>query len=390
MQINNPKSLRDFSSKTHRKNFLEQELNLELPNIENAAFLEEEVVGRNIENLIGATHVPLGVAGPLKVTSNKVQAKSYYVPLATTEGALVASVSRGCKAIGLGGGVQVELENVGISRGPVFRTSGISQALLLKEWLKKHFEILAEKANETSSHIRLLNIDSAISGRRVFVRFSFDTTDAMGMNMATIATEHIAKFIEKKTKVKCLSVAGNFDIDKKPAWLNFLSGRGRKVWAEVTLNKQVLEEVLKVTPEEVYHLVVDKNAYGSIMSGSIGFNAHFANIIAAIFIATGQDVAHVVEGSLGVTSAELLPNGDLYFSIYLPALVIGTVGGGTHLPTQQEALRILGVGGSGKVGEFAKIIGGAVLAGELSLIASQAQGTLSKAHMELGRKKSKL
>lgn len=385
MQIKKPKSLRDFLSKTHRKNFLEQELKLELPNIENASFEEEEVVGRNIENLIGATHVPLGVAGSLKIGM-----EDYYIPLATTEGALVASVSRGCKAISLSGGVQVELENVGISRGPVFKTSGITQALLLKEWLKKHFNVLAEKAIETSSHIKLLNIDSAISGRRVFVRFSFDTTDAMGMNMATIATEHIAKFIEKETKTKCLSVAGNFDIDKKPAWLNFLSGRGRKVWAEATLSKKVLKEVLKVTPEEVYHLVVDKNAYGSIMSGSIGFNAHFANIIAAIFIATGQDVAHVVEGSLGVTSAELLPNGDLYFAIYLPALVIGTIGGGTHLPTQQEALKILGVGGSGKVSEFAKIIGGAVLAGELSLIASQAEGTLSKAHMELGRKKSKL
>ena len=201
--------------------------------------------------------------------------------------------------------------------------------------------------------------------------------------MATIATSEIVKIIETKTKARCVSVAGNFDIDKKPAWLNFISGRGKRVWAEVTLKNQIVKEVLKTTPQKLTEVVYRKNYLGSIMSGSIGFNAHFANIIAAVFLATGQDPAHVVEGSLGVTTAEVTGNGDLYFSIYLPSLVIGTVGGGTHLPTQKEALKIMQIT---SVLEYAQVLGAAVLAGELSLIASLSEGSLALAHKKLGRK----
>lgn len=386
MKPKNNKSIRDFPDSNNRRKFLEEILKLDLSNISNISFTEDQVSGRNIENLIGATQIPLGLAGPLKIKHER-KIKEYYIPLATTEGALVASVSRGCKVVSLSGGADLEIETVGISRGPIFKTSGIQESLKLKKWIQDHFNLLAKKAEKTSNHIKLLKTDFAIIGKNVYIRFSFDTSDAMGMNMVTIATEEMVKTIEQKTTAKCLSLAGNFDIDKKPAWLNFLSGRGRKVWAEIIVEKKILKEVLKVTPEDIYQVVIDKNSYGSVMSGSLGFNAHFANIIAAIFIATGQDLAHVVEGSLGVTSAEILADGSLYFSVYLPALVIGTVGGGTSLPTQQEALRILGVGGSGKVEKFAKIIGGAVLAGELSLVASLAQGSLATAHQKFGRKK---
>jgi hydroxymethylglutaryl-CoA reductase (NADPH) len=219
----------------------------------------------------------------------------------------------------------------------------------------------------------------------LFVRFSFDTEDAMGMNMVTIAAEAMSELIEKETGAKCLSVAGNFDIDKKPAWLNFINNRGFPVWAEAVIKKEIVKDVLKTTSEKIFDVWLAKCMIGSAMSGSLGFNSHYANIIAALFIATGQDPAHVVEGSMGITTAKVLPQGDLYIAIYVPSLIIGTVGGGTALATQLEALRILGCAGDGKVEKFAEIIGGAVLAGELSLLASLSEGSLSTAHKKLAR-----
>ncbi|MBI2020588.1 hydroxymethylglutaryl-CoA reductase [Candidatus Daviesbacteria bacterium] len=377
-------SLRDFPSAKARREFLEKELEINLENIAKFTFTEEQVKGRNIENLIGATHIPLGIAGPLKILNTKYQILNTYIPLATTEGALVASISRGCKAISGASGACVEVETVGITRGPVFKTAGIAHGQKIKQWIQTHIPLISQITQKTSSHLKFLKADFAIVGRNLFVRFYFDSTDAMGMNMATIATQAIVKLIEQKTQAKCITLAGNFDIDKKPSWLNFISGRGKKVWAEVILPKKVVKEVLKTTPAKIVEVVNTKTHLGSIMSGSLGFNSHFANIIAAIFAATGQDLAHVVEGSLGVTTAEALENGELYFSIYLPDLIVGTVGGGTHLPTQQEALKIMAVS---DVLEYCRAVGAAVLAGELSLIASLAEGTLAKAHQKLGRKK---
>ncbi len=205
----------------------------------------------------------------------------------------------------------------------------------------------------------------------------------MGMNMATFATQAAVNLIEKESGATCVSIAGNFDIDKKPAWLNFISGRGKRAWAEVILPSRIVKEVLKVTPEKIADLVYRKCLLGSVMSGSLGFNGHFANIAAAIFAATGQDLAHVVEASLGVTTAEVLNSGDLYFSIYLPSLIVGTVGGGTNLPTQKEALEIMK---ASNVLEYSRVLAAAVLAGELSLLASLAEGSLTAAHQKLGRK----
>lgn len=272
---------------------------------------------------------------------------------------------------------------MGITRGPVFKTKGIEHGQKVIAWINSHIPLISQSTQKTSAHLKLLKIDSAIVGRNLFVRFYFDTQDAMGMNMATFATEQATKLIEAETGTKCIALAGNFDIDKKPAWLNFISGRGKKVWAEIVLPKKVVKEVLKTTPKAMAEVVESKTHLGSILSGSLGFNSHFANIIAAIFAATGQDLAHVVEGSLGITSAEVLENMDLYFSIYLPSLIVGTVGGGTHLPTQQEALSLMQVS---NVLEYSKVLGAAVLAGELSLLASLAEGSLAEAHSKLGRK----
>lgn len=371
--------MRDFPYAKNRRNFLEKQLNIKLDNISNFTFAEDLVNGKNIENLIGATQIPLGVAGPLKVNS-----KDYFIPLSTTEGALVASISRGCKAISESGSASVFVEDVGQTRGPVFKVKDLAHGMKVKSWIENNFKLLYSVSQRTSNHLKLLNSKVALVGKNLFVRFSFNTSDAMGMNMVTIATEKAVELIEQKTGAVCIALAGNFDIDKKPAWLNFIEGRGKKVWAEVVLPKKIVKDILKTTPEKVVEVVKRKAHLGSMLSGSLGFNSHFANIIAAIFAATGQDLAHVVEGSLGITDAEVDQKGNLYFSIYLPSLQIGTVGGGTSLPTQKEALSIMQVK---NMLEFGSLVGGAVLAGELSLIASLAEGTLAKAHQKLGRKK---
>ena len=368
-------NLKDFKSTKERREYIEKSRKIKLDNT--ARILIEDEKDINCENLIGASAFPLGVAGPLSIDG-----KDYFIPLATTEGALVASVSRGCKAINLSGGTKSFIENVGVTRGPVFETSGLEESMKLKKWLKDNFNLLKIEAEKTSSHLKLKKLGTRIAGTYVYVRFYFDTQEAMGMNMVTIATEKISQFIQKNTKVRCLAVSGNFCIDKKPAWLNFISGRGKKAWAEAVLKREVVKDVLKTTPEEFFEVWLSKCMIGSAMSGSLGFNAHFANVVAAFFAATGQDMAHTVEGSMGVTTSKVLENGDLYVSIYMPSVMIGTVGGGTKLKIKQEALSIIGAENSI---ELAKVLSGAVLAGEISLIASLAEGTLAKTHQKLGR-----
>ena len=387
--MNDSKNLRNFEDSTDRRQFLEQALKIRLDNISRFSFSEDQVSDKNIENLIGATQIPLGVAGPISIQNSKFKIQNFFVPLATTEGALIASVSRGCKAILESGGVHVEYHNVGVTRAPVFKTSGIKKNVEVKKWIGENYEQIKRLCESTSSHLKLLKIDSNFAGRSLFIRFSFDSEDAMGMNMATIAAEKAIEFIEKDTGIICLSVSGNYDVDKKASWLNFINGRGKQVWADITLKKEVIAQVLRTSSDKICNLILRKILTGSAMAGSMGFNAHYANIIAAIFAATGQDLGQVVEGSLGITSAETLDNGDLYFSVYLPNLMIGTVGGGTNLPTQKEALQIMGIKDSGDTKKFATIIVSAVLAGELSLLASQSAGTLGESHIKLGRKGGK-
>lgn len=367
-----------------RRKFLEKETGINFEHISVFPGGLKTASEKNCENMIGAVQIPLGVAGPVRINGSYAGGE-FYLPLATHEAALAASVNRGCKAVTLSGGVNVIAENVGITRGPVFQTKNLKDSHEFQNWLEKNFARLAEIAQSTSSHLTLIKQKISIIGKNVFVRFSFDTSDAMGMNMVTYATDKIAAFIRQEIKVECLSLAGNFDLDKKPSFLNFVEGRGKKVWAEAILSSQTVREVLKTTPEKIHKLALTKCYLGSIMSGSLGFNAHFANIIAAIFLATGQDAAHIVEGSLGITATDT-SDGNLYITLYLPDLPIGTIGGGTGLPAQSEALKLLGVFG-GRDGKnsmkLAEIIGGAVLAGELSLLASLAEGSLAQAHRKL-------
>lgn len=384
-------NLRDFSSVNHRRDAVEKKTGIKLDNIGSFSLDEGVASAKNCENMIGVAQVPMGVAGPLRIKNQESRIKNsnqdYYIPLATTEGALVASVNRGCKAITESGGANSYAYRVGQTRGPVFAVDSLQEQKELYLWVKANQEKLKKVTEETSSHLKFKKAKVKSLASYSFIRFYYDTTDAMGMNMVTIATQEAVEFIEKETGARCITVAGNFDIDKKPAWLNFIDNRGFKVWAEVVIKKEVLEDVLKTNAEKFFDVWLAKCMIGSAMSGSLGFNAQYANIIASMFIATGQDPAHVVEGSMGITTAKALKNGDLYVSIYLPALNVGTVGGGTGLATQKEALSLLGVTGAGNVEKFAEIIGAVVLAGEISLLSSLSEGTLAKAHEKLARGK---
>jgi hydroxymethylglutaryl-CoA reductase (NADPH) len=374
--------LSQFKNTSERREFLEKEMKINLQYIKKAHIEDEKNI--NCENLIGETTLPLGVAGPIKIKNLKLKIKNYfYIPLATTEGALVASVNRGCKAINQSGGANVFVNKIGTTRGPVYQVKNLEQAFWFLNWLKKNEKKIKKQAEKTSAHLKYLKFETKILGVYVYVRFYFDCQEAMGMNMVTIAVDAINQLIEKETGIKCLSISGNFCIDKKPAWLDFFLGRGREVWAEVVLKEKVVKEILKTETQKLFEVWLTKIQLGSMVSGSLGFNGHFANIVAAFFAATGQDLAHVVEGSLGITTTKLLPNGDLYFSIYMPSVMIGKVGGGTKMEIKKEAIAIIGAKDSN---QLAQILGAAVLAGEISLLSSLAEGSLVKAHTSLGRR----
>jgi len=380
-------NLRDQKTVAQRRETLESLLKLKFPNIGKFSLDEKIASSKNCENMIGVAQIPLGVAGPLKILGGANIRGEYYIPLATTEGALVASVNRGCKAITESGGADVNSHQIGATRGPVFRVKDLEENKKMYAYLKEHFEELKLVAEKTSNHLTLKKYSTSGVGRYRYVRFVFDTQDAMGLNMVTIATNAIVDHIKSEIGISCLALSGNFCTDKKPSWQNFINNRGIKVWAEVVLTKKVLTDVLKTSAQKAYEVWLAKCMLGSAMSGSMAFNAQFANVIAAIFIATGQDAAHVVEGSLGITTAEVMGE-DLYVSVYLPDLMVGTVGGGTNLATQNEALNMLGVAGGNEgknAKQFAEIIGASVLAGEISLLSSLGEGTLARAHQVLGR-----
>ena len=375
-------SIRDLKNAKSRREYLEKKLAIKLENIKKAAIHNEKEI--TVENLIGETTLPLGVVGPIKIRNSKFKIRNYYIPLATTEGALVASVNRGCKAINQLGGAKVFLEKIGVTRGPVYETKNLETGFWFLQWLKKNENLIKKTAEKTSSYLKYLKFEGKVIGPYTFVRFYFDSKEAMGMNMVTFATDEINKIIKEKTNISCLALSGNYCVDKKSSWLNFFTGRGVSLWAESIIKKKVVEDVLKTTPQKIFEVWLAKNITGSIISGSLGFNAHFANIVAAFFAATGQDLAHVVEGSMGITTTKLENSGDLYFSIYLPSVMIGTVGGGTRLAIKKEAINITQ---AKTKEELAEVLAGAVLAGELSLLASLAEGSLAKAHKNLGRRK---
>ena len=361
-----------------------------LPSIGSTILDYAEIKNRNAENVIGAVQVPLGIAGPIKVNGDYAKG-DFYVPLATTEGALIASVNRGSKAVTLSGGTRVKIIFDGMTRAPVFKLDNIIDVAEFLNWVKSHYDELKRVAESTSSHGKLISIEPYVLGNNVWLRFVYETGDAMGMNMATIATEKVCEYIEDNFgKARCLAVSGNMCSDKKQSIVNSLHGRGKTVVAEALIPNDVIRTTLKSDKELIHEVNLRKNWAGGARAGTFfQYNAHFANIIAAVFLATGQDMAQVVESSSGYTWTEVRNEG-LYVSVTLTSLEVGTIGGGTRLPTQREALSIMGVYGSGNppgtnAKKFAEIIASAVLAGELTLLSALANKELGKAHLKLGR-----
>lgn len=368
-----------------RRKFIENKTNTTLEHIGKYSIDMTETAKKNIENQIGTIQVPVGVVGPVKINTADNEVIETYAPMATTEGALLASVNRGCSVIRRSNGCSVAILKNQMTRAPVIKTKNVHEANKIKTWIEEHFNEIKEVAESTTNHGKLIKIDPiVIVGRFVYPRFVYETGDSMGMNMVTIATQEAMNFIENENDIHMIALSSNFCVDKKPSALNMIEGRGKSIVAEVTVPKEVVEKTLKTTPEAVVEVNYAKNLIGSAIAGSYGYNAHFANMVAAIFLACGQDPAHVVEGSIGITSAENV-DGDLYFSVTIPDLPVATVGGGTRLETATESLNIMNVKGSGNVNKFASIVASLVLAGELSLAGALAAGHLARAHKELGR-----
>jgi hydroxymethylglutaryl-CoA reductase (NADPH) len=371
-----------------RRRYIEEMTGSSLSRVGAYAISIDRVVKRNCENMIGCVQVPVGVAGPLKINGEYAQGE-YYLPLATTEGALIASVNRGCGAITQAGGADVRILRDGMTRAPVFAARSVIHAKEITDWIRAHEPELKSVAESTTSHGKLLDIECFVAGTSVHARFTFDTKDAMGMNMVTIASGKAAELIGRKTGARQIALSGNMCTDKKPAAISTILGRGKTVVAGVLLSDALIEKIFKTDARMLAEVNMRKNLVGSARAGSLGFNAHAANVVAASFIACGQDAAHVAEGSTCITTVDPA-EGGVYVSVTLPALPVGTVGGGTGVETQQECLSLLGVNGSGtppgtNAKKFAEILAGGILAGELSLIGALAAQHLSRAHQQLGR-----
>jgi hydroxymethylglutaryl-CoA reductase (NADPH) len=376
-----------------RRELLRRETGADLETVGEYAF-DAAAAEPNIENMIGGAQLPMGVVGPVAVNlddDDGALSGRPYLPLATTEGALVASVNRGCTAIRAGGGATARVLKNAMTRAPVFRVADVGEAAEVAAWVRSNLDVLAAAAESTTNHGELRDATPYVVGDSVFVRFAYDTKDAMGMNMATIATEEAAGRIEAETPAELVALSGNLCSDKKPAAVNAVEGRGRTVSADVTLSRETVAEVLKTTPEAIAEANTRKNLVGSAKAGSLGFNAHAANTVAAAFLATGQDAAQVVEGANAITTVDVRDGGEtLYASLTIASLEVGTVGGGTKLPTQAEALDVVGVRGGGdpagsNADALAELITTAALGGELSLLGALASSHLASAHEELGR-----
>jgi hydroxymethylglutaryl-CoA reductase (NADPH) len=340
----------------------------------------------NIENAIGMVALPLGVAGPVRVNGLHAQG-DYLLPLATSEAALVASYARGAEAITRAGGSAAALLGEAVLRAPAFVFPTMVEAGGFVAWLIEQEEPLRQAAEATTRHGRLEAIEPLVDNDIVFLVCRYTTGDASGQNMVTIATEAMCRWILDNMPHPPLHwfVEGNFSGDKKASYLGLLTGRGRKVSASVILPQAVVEKVLRVSMDDMlaYARVAQ---LGATLSGQIGAQGHFANGLAALFIATGQDVAAVAESAVGFTRMERREEG-LFMSVTLPNLMVGTVGGGTGLPHQQAALELMGLAGEGKARALAEVAAVLCLAGEISIMAAIAGGAFTRAHRSLARRK---
>ena len=384
---NLPAELNPHERCEERRARIEKELNCSL----SAVSIEADKLGhaeeKNCEHMFGAVPIPVGYAGPLNVTFSNGENTIVHLPLATTEGALVASVNRGCKSITQSGGATANSVYHGISRSMCFKvdTNGVQAFIGFIENKTDEWKKVGE---QTSEHLKILSSTIDHQDSYVFLTLNCDTDQAMGMNMVTIASEAVGNWIKDNSDshVKFITAAGNVDSDKKPSKRTHDLGRGYDVTAEVIIKPEVIETVLKSDPKLMIEVTKGKLEIGSDLAGALGKNMHSANVIAALYLATGQDAAHTVEGSLTDTGVEETPDG-LKVSVRCPAILVGVHGGGTTLPAQKECLDLILNGKTSlhPCKQLAESIGSAVLAGEVSLLAAQASHHLAKSHEELGR-----
>lgn len=371
-----------------RRTLIERELGVDLTRLEPRAENVGDAEQKNCEQMFGMVGVPVGYAGPLKVNFSGGQNAEIHLPVATTEGALVASINRGCKAVSeSGGAVVAEVKNHGISRSIAFRASSGGGVQELVDAIRKHEPEWKKAIEATSGHLKILRYDIDIAKQYVFLTLSADTDEAMGMNMVTIGAQALAAWLTGAVKgVKCVTVAGNVDSDKKASKRTHEKGRGFEVTVSVVLGEKTIVETLKSTAVDMLAVAKAKLETGSEIAGAIGKNLHAANVVAALYLATGQDIAHTVEGSLADTTAEAAGSG-LKVTVRLPAILVAVRGGGTGLPAQSQCLKMLLRNKSGAEArrQLAEIVAAAVLAGEVSLLAAQASGTLASAHRTLAR-----
>jgi hydroxymethylglutaryl-CoA reductase (NADPH) len=366
-----------------RRRFAERVAGVTLKHVSAFSFDPVETRG-NIENFTGVAQVPIGLAGPLRINGEHAQG-DFLIPLATTEGSLVASYSRGMKVLNLAGGVTCTVSDDCMQRAPVFVFDSAREARDFREWVDRHMDDIRREAEATSHVARLLFIDTYLSNRFAFLRFNYATGDAAGQNMVGRATHAACAWIMLHAiGVRKFYLESNFATDKKASHVNMLRTRGKRVTAEALFPGRILREHLRVEPAMLQSHGGVANV-GALLSGTNNNGLHSANAITAMFIATGQDVANVAEGSAALVYAEVTPANDLYMSITLPSLIVATHGGGTGLPTQRECLALLGCTGPGTVNKLAEIVAGVVLAGEISLAAAISSMEWVSAHERYGR-----
>ncbi len=345
-----------------------------------------EVYSANIENFIGTVKLPVGVIGPLRLTGMNANG-DFHVPLATTEAALVASYARGAFAATKAGGISTAVLYEGVIRTPAFVFENLLTAGQFVEWVVRNVDTLQAAAEATTGHGKLVSLEPFIDNNVAFLICRYTTGDAAGQNMVTIATDALCQTIAETCPIPIGAwyIEGNFSGDKKASALGMVTGRGRKVSASVTLPAALVEQVLGTTVEAMLDYGRVANL-GSLLSGQLGAQAHYANGLAAFYIATGQDAACVAESAMGVTRME--PRGDdLYCSVTMPNILVGSVGGGTGLPSQTAALNILGLKGAGNGAALAEVAAATCLCGEISIVAAIAAGHFTRAHESLARKR---
>lgn len=345
-----------------------------------------EIYSANIENFIGTVKLPVGVIGPLRITGMNANG-DYHVPLATTEAALVASYARGAFAATKAGGISTAVLYEGVIRTPAFVFRNLLQAGQFVEWVVRNVDALKAAAEATTRHGRLVSLEPFIDNNLAFLICRYTTGDAAGQNMVTIATDALCRAIEADCPVpmEAWYIEGNFSGDKKASALGMVTGRGRKVSASLTLPAEIVEQVLGTTVQAMLDYGRVANL-GSLISGQLGAQAHFANGLAAFYIATGQDAACVAESAVGVTRMERRGD-DLWCSVTMPNILVGSVGGGTGLPSQSAALNILGLKGEGHGAGLAEVAAATCLCGEISIVAAIAAGHFTRAHESLARKR---